>query len=103
NDSFGRTGGEEFLALLPGAACAEARELAGLLREVLERQSFDAIVPGLRLTVSIGVAEAGAGESSQALLARADAALYRAKHGGRNRVELASAPGAANARGGSDS
>lgn len=89
NDSFGRTGGEEFLALLPGATCAEASQLAGQLREVLERQAFDAIVPGLRLTVSIGVAEAGAGESSQALLARADAALYRAKHGGRNRVELA--------------
>jgi diguanylate cyclase (GGDEF)-like protein len=43
----------------------------------------------IRVTVSLGVAALGPGESSQSWLARADAALYKAKRGGRNRHELA--------------
>ncbi|MFO1217182.1 MAG: GGDEF domain-containing protein [Burkholderiaceae bacterium] len=87
-DVLGRWGGEEFMAILPGTAPAAARACAERLR---------ASVQALRLlsgndesiTVSIGVAECRGGDSAEALLARADAALYRAKHGGRNRVEAA--------------
>lgn len=84
-DVFGRLGGEEFVAVMPGADAAEARGAAERLRQlVVETPS---VVGGttIPLSVSIGVAW-GAGESFDALVSRADDALYRAKDGGRNRV-----------------
>lgn len=89
-DPFGRTGGEEFLALLPGTAIVAAIQLAQRVREMVADLPLDDIAQGLRATISIGVAEATTGqESADELLARADAALYQAKHNGRNRVEVA--------------
>jgi diguanylate cyclase (GGDEF)-like protein len=79
-----RLGGEEFLVLLPGATLAEAEEVAERLRESVGA----APVAGQGVTMSFGVAASSDGESFdfEALYARADQALYRAKRGGRDRV-----------------
>lgn len=89
-----RFGGEEFCVLLPGAPPPAALVLAERLREAVAAQSFQVRSSGQvlgRVTVSIGVAEHAAGEAVETLIARADAALYRAKQAGRNRVERAAA------------
>lgn len=84
-----RYGGEEFALLLPQTAATEAAVLAERLRAHLaarpvEVAGVDCLV---EVTVSIGVAELAADESGDGLLDGADRALYRAKAGGRNRVE----------------
>ena len=62
--------------------------VAGRLREATNALRFDDIDPALRVGVSIGAAQARkAGDSCDSLLDRADAALYRAKQQGRDRVE----------------
>ncbi len=90
-DVMGRHGGEEFVALLGVASRASAREAAERLRAYIEAHPFATSVGVLRLSVSIGLTlrETGPSEPGAlaALLTRADAALYRAKQRGRNRVE----------------
>lgn len=89
DDVIGRTGGEEFVVLLPGTGAAAAGEVAERLRAAVERLDWADVDPGLHVTVSIGVAERAAGDTAFApLLKRADDSLYRAKETGRNRVEL---------------
>jgi len=90
-DIFARWGGEEFVAALPGTSADEAREIAEKLRITFEQQAFahewrtGAAVP---FTVTIGVTSRASGERDvNAILKRADQALYRAKEAGRNRVE----------------
>jgi diguanylate cyclase (GGDEF)-like protein len=90
-DQLGRFGGEEFLVLLPGASLADAQACAGRLLASVARLSVPA-APQERVTVSIGLAECGDDEIRDALLARVDAALYRAKRDGRNRIAIAAAP-----------
>ncbi|RZA15062.1 MAG: GGDEF domain-containing protein, partial [Lysobacteraceae bacterium] len=91
-DSMGRYGGEEFLVLLPGQDGASARVAAERLRQAVERMPVAWQDDVLQLTVSIGLATRRDGDGQPAnLLARADKALYRAKHEGRNRVCAASA------------
>jgi diguanylate cyclase (GGDEF)-like protein len=81
-----RLGGEEFLVLLPGVDLPEGMAVASRLREAVER----ARPGGLGLTMSLGVAAAAGSEVlHESLLRAADEALYRAKAGGRNRVEAA--------------
>ena len=87
-DPLGRFGGEEFLALLPGASLPDARACAERLLRSVAGLSVLPDAAG-RVTISIGLAEAVLGEPAEGLLARVDSALYRAKHEGRNRVELA--------------
>ncbi|KMO34613.1 hypothetical protein VQ02_18830 [Methylobacterium variabile] len=83
-DLLARWGGEEFLAVLPEeAAEAEAEQI----RAATEAEPFRVGAGGLRVTVSIGVATSADG--FEAALRRADAALYAAKRGGRNRVVCA--------------
>ena len=89
-DSVGRVGGEEFLALLPHADLGAATQVAERLRAAVASLDATDLAPGLRVTVSVGVALRRAEETIAALVQRADAALYRAKENGRNRVELAS-------------
>ncbi len=85
----GRFGGEEFLCVLPGADVDEAAALAESLRERLDGSPL--VLPGRELTItaSFGVSTVRSDDPSiDRGLARADVALYRAKAGGRNRVEV---------------
>lgn len=85
-EQLGRWGGEEFLVVLPGRTQAQAADLAARLSEAVAGQE----VPGVgRVTVSCGVAQAWPGLAAGDVLARADAAMYRAKDEGRGRVRLA--------------
>jgi diguanylate cyclase (GGDEF)-like protein len=87
-DIVGRFGGEEFVALLP-ATLAEAKIVAERIRKGFETVGVTVAGCNLKATVSIGVAAGQPGTDVVALLAAADAALYRAKANGRNRVEAA--------------
>jgi diguanylate cyclase (GGDEF)-like protein len=90
SDHVGRLGGEEFLMVLPETTAAMALSLAEELRRNLEREPLEVLGRPLNPTCSLGVAELKPGDpDGGALLARADAALYRAKAGGRNRSALA--------------
>lgn len=85
-DMVARFGGDEFSILLPGADIEAARSCAERARwAVLKAAEIDVGAP--RVTLSAGVAGAEAGDTLETLIARADDALYRAKVGGRNRVE----------------
>ena len=89
-DEFGRLGGEEFLAVLRRTSLAHAEHLGKRLCEVVAALTMDDVTPGLRATISVGVAEATANdESADNLLLRADTALYEAKNSGRNCVRIA--------------
>lgn len=92
SDIVARYGGEEFLVLLPETDDAGAESFADRIRAAVEEHDFtdNGEHPQLRLTASIGVAMYPAAriESVEDLFARSDAALYRAKADGRNRVRL---------------
>lgn len=90
-DVMGRLGGEEFAIFLPNADGPGAAAVAERLRALVEAQSLEGAIAGhadIRLTVSIGVVLCVAGESGEAVIQRADEAMYLAKQRGRNRVEL---------------
>lgn len=91
SDVLGRYGGEEFVILLPFSGPEEGQRFAQRLLEAVRDLSLPLEGDGsVRFSVSIGVASASAGEQALAeMIATADAALYRAKHNGRNRLELA--------------
>jgi diguanylate cyclase (GGDEF)-like protein len=86
-----RLGGDEFLVVLPGATFATAAELAERVRRAVET----ARPGGLEITVSMGVASAQRDVAFEPLFRAADAALYRAKDEGRNRVAAPSGAPAA--------
>jgi diguanylate cyclase (GGDEF)-like protein len=82
-----RYGGDEFLVILPDTPAAGAEQVAEHVRRSLSSLPIPSGADVLSMTVSIGVATAQPGEcDAEALIARADAALYRAKREGRNRV-----------------
>ena len=91
-DFAGRWGGEEFLVVTPQASAATAAALVERLRAALAVTPFDAIVPGLRITFSAGVAECAPGEDLHQAIDRADRALYQAKQAGRDRTVSEFAP-----------
>lgn len=85
-DTLGRWGGEEFLALLPGADLPHALDMAEQVRAGIAARVF-AVAGGLRLTCSVGVAAVpGPGADWSGLVDAADQAMYEAKRAGRNRV-----------------
>ena len=87
---LGRVGGDEFALLLPGYDSASGFDVVEGLRRVVEDSPMDFNGEAVILTFSAGVASIdGANDSLEAMLARADSALYRAKGKGRNRVILA--------------
>ncbi len=92
-DLVARYGGEEFVVVLPKSQRTDAIVLAERVRSLVAQHAFPHrdIQPGGRLTVSIGVASFphDGGDAGQVIVA-ADKALYRAKKGGRDRVEAAS-------------
>jgi diguanylate cyclase (GGDEF)-like protein len=82
-DCVARYGGEEFLVLLLETTVATAALVAERIRARVAAEAFG----GGRMTVSIGVAECPAhGDTPESLIASADAAMYQAKAGGRDRV-----------------
>ena len=82
-----RMGGEEFLVLLPGVDRDQARERLDQLRVAIEGHPWEGVTEGISVTASIGIASSPSDEvDRKALLALADANLYRAKHAGRNQV-----------------
>ena len=87
-DHFGRLGGEEFCVLLPDTDIAGAALVAERMRALLDATPLRWLEQDWPLSASFGIAEAERGDASaSAVLARADAALYRAKHQGRNVVQ----------------
>ena len=96
-DIIGRYGGEEFAVVLRNPNRPAAREMAERLRHNIEVSTIGAPHSEgnveLVVTVSLGVATWKPGESLEELIARADAALYQAKLGGRNRVAMAADEG----------
>ena len=89
-DDVVRMGGEEFLILLPGVTAESARERMEALRERIGLMVLGHISPGLRVTVSIGVAQLVAADAdADMLLRRADKAMYQAKQSGRDQVQMA--------------
>lgn len=89
HDFVGRYGGEEFCVMLPGSTLEQAREVAERLREDIEANLGNALRdhPGVRVTMSFGVAEVEPGTADpDVLIDLADQALYHSKKNGRNRV-----------------
>jgi len=96
-DLLFRWGGEEFVVLLPHTGAGEAAALGERIRAAVAERSFAAseAYPEVTVTVSVGVSGTGEGPSDpDELLARADAACYRAKEAGRNQVEADPSPDA---------
>ena len=91
-DHMGRTGGEEFMVILPGASADSATEVAERLRASVASAEVGDAAAGLKTTVSVGAAVwTNADRSAAEVLSRADASLYEVKRSGRNQVFLAGA------------
>lgn len=93
-DTVARWGGEEIIALLPGANESVAAKKAESIRRHVSALQFSD-TPELHVTISAGVATAESGLELKEVVSRADKALYRAKEGGRDRVEVFSNGGVA--------
>jgi diguanylate cyclase len=85
-DRFGRYGGEEFLLVLPDTENDAAIRMLDRLRAIIADLDWSAFSPGMRVTISAGVATLRPDETEDLFLARADSALYAAKANGRNRI-----------------
>jgi diguanylate cyclase (GGDEF)-like protein len=88
-DSCGRWGGEEFLIIMPEITAAEGASIIERLRDAIGCMAMQFDGNTLALSASFGIAQYRPQESGSDMIARADAALYAAKRGGRNRYELA--------------
>ena len=91
-DIFGRYGGEEFLVIAPGSMGHDRESLYERLRARVADNTIVTPAGPLTMTVSIGVVPGTGRSTVDGLIADADAALYRAKAEGRNRVAYAAAP-----------
>ncbi len=83
-DILVRYGGDEFLIFLPHVSISAAKSVAERIRRFIEQTEME----GLRVTVSVGVAENTFAEDLESLIEAADEALYKAKRGGKNKVEI---------------
>jgi diguanylate cyclase len=87
-DFIARFGGEEFVLLIPSTPLEGGRQLLQTLLDGIEQCPFHFRGERVTITLSAGLTAFGSGESSEKVFERADQALYRAKAGGRNRLEL---------------
>jgi diguanylate cyclase len=85
-DRLGRYGGEEFLLILPDTPCDQAVRTLDRLRSIVSEVDWTTLSGMMNVTMSAGVSEVRREDSAEDILARADAALYRAKDAGRNQV-----------------
>ncbi len=90
-DMVARYGGEEFLIILPDTSAEDGMSIMTRLQRDLTKRFFLHDNTKVLITFSAGVAQRMGAETTEAMIARADAALYRAKQAGRNRVFLADA------------
>jgi diguanylate cyclase (GGDEF)-like protein len=91
SDILTRYGGEEFAILMPATDITNAVRKAESIRLHVESNNFDNIVPGktFKITISVGAASLPKhGTEPNTLVVAADKALYKAKEGGRDRVEF---------------
>ena len=88
-DSLGRYGGEEFLAVLPDCTPQQAKQIVDEIRERFAELRFIADGGEFSCTLSAGIAGTDVHSEAEQLRERADKALYAAKHGGRNQVQVA--------------
>ena len=100
-DLVGRFGGEEFVVLLRGLEPLEAQAVAERLRQAIAAEPIEYQGARHAMTASLGLAVVARREGLEAALGRADAALYAAKHAGRDRVRVAPVPESAGATGSS--
>jgi diguanylate cyclase (GGDEF)-like protein len=84
SDRFGRHGGEEFMLVMTATPPTTAALPLQRMREALAQVDWGTVAPGLNVTFSCGITQYRPGERVEALLQRADEALYRAKADGRN-------------------
>jgi diguanylate cyclase (GGDEF)-like protein len=88
-DVVARYGGDEFVVMLRGAALRTGAHVGERIRKAVASHPWGRIAPGLQVRVSVGVAEHRPGMTYEHLMAAADAAVYDAKEGGRDRVAVA--------------
>jgi diguanylate cyclase len=91
-DFVARYGGEEFVVVIPDSTLQSAKKRADRVREAVGDLEIAVANTTLKVTISIGISSLAEGDASKSWLARADAALYEAKAGGRNKVHLAPFP-----------
>lgn len=88
-DLAARWGGEEFLLILPSTSADEALYVAERIRNELQLTQVVRSMPDLAVTTTMGISELLETDSFDALVARADKAMYQGKEGGRNQVNIA--------------
>jgi diguanylate cyclase (GGDEF)-like protein len=89
NDRIGRYGGEEFMLVMPGSDAGQAPQVFTRLRLAMRQLEAEGFVAHQQVTFSMGASEVkGMSDGLEAVIKRADEALYRAKQGGRDRSEL---------------
>ena len=87
-DSFGRWGGEEFLAVISNPSAEQLHMVAERCRRLVMQSALEVASRNVQVTVSIGATMARDGDTAASLVERVDRLMYRAKAGGRNRVEF---------------
>ena len=87
-DCFGRIGGEEFMLIFPDTTLPEGRNIVDRVLEKVRAARPLASMPQFFYTCSAGIAVLERGDTARSLYARADAALYEAKHSGRDRIAV---------------
>lgn len=88
DDLFGRIGGEEFAAIFPGCDMQQALQVAERLQREVQRLQFSVDEANFGVTISQGLTSLQPGDDLDDLYLRADAAMYRAKHNGKNCIVL---------------
>ncbi len=88
HDCFGRIGGEEFMLIFPETTLPEGRKIVDRVLDNIRTARPLAAVPQFFYTCSAGIAVLERGDSARTLYSRADAALYEAKHSGRDRIAV---------------
>jgi len=91
-DFVARYGGEEFVVVIPDSTLQNAKKRADRVREAVNELELTSPKGPFTVTISVGISSLAEGDTGKSWLARADAALYEAKAGGRNAVHVASFP-----------